>query len=420
MRRCLQLALLGAGHVAPNPMVGAVLVHEDRIIGEGYHQLYGQAHAEVNCLASVKEEDRPLISFSTLYVSLEPCAHHGKTPPCANLIVERQIPRVVIGCRDPFPAVNGKGIEILRSAGVEVGVGVLEGECRWVNRRFFAFYMEHRPFIVLKWAQSANGKMAAGIFAGNGKIDAEGGTNADDGGQAGTIGSRTRISNDYTNRLVHKWRSEEASILVGPRTALLDDPALTVRWWNGPNPIRLVIDKDLQLPPTLQLFDRSVPTIIFNNHRQEGELGHGAGGHAEGAGRSHRVEGKNEHGGEEGHRSREEGQRMHGGERNDPSEGKHNLVYYQLAMDSSLVHQLAMALYQLKIQSVLVEGGVRLLQSFIDEGYWDEARVITNTELEIPVGLASPVLENASLVSRETILSDTVRYYKNAATRGGK
>ena len=370
MRRCLQLALLGMGHVAPNPMVGAVLVHEDRIIGEGYHQLYGQAHAEVNCLAAVKEADRPLIPFSTLYVSLEPCAHHGKTPPCANLIVEKKIPRVVIGCRDPFPAVNGKGIEILRSAGVEVKMGMLEEECRWVNRRFFAFYTEHRPFIVLKWAQSADGKMAAGPTG-----DGMG------GGLTGGGAARTRISNEYTNRLVHKWRSEEASILVGPRTALLDDPALTVRWWNGPNPIRLVIDKELQLPPTLQLFDRSVPTIVFNNQRQEGEPGHAT-------------------------------ERF--------AEGQSALVYYQLATDSSLVHQLAMALYQLKIQSVLVEGGPRLLQSFIDEGYWDEARVITNTELEIPVGLASPVLENASLVSRETILSDTVRYYKKAGAGDGE
>ena len=342
MLRCLELALLGAGHTAPNPMVGAVLVHEDRIIGEGYHRQYGQAHAEVNCIAAVKEADKPLIQQSTLYVSLEPCAHFGKTPPCADLIVEKRIPRVVVGCRDPFPQVNGKGIEKLLAAGVEVVLGVLEKECIHLNKRFFTFNTQHRPYILLKWAQSANGKIGAG-------------------------GTRTLISNEYTNRLVHKWRSEEAAILVGTHTALSDDPALTVRSWKGPNPIRMVIDKENRLPSTLQLFDRRVPTIVFNTLRHE-EEGHDEAG---------------------------------------------NLRYYQLATDSSLVHQVVGALYQLKIQSVLVEGGARLLQSFIDEGYWDEARVITNNEVEIPGGLASPVLKDPQLLSRENLFSDTLCYYKN-------
>jgi diaminohydroxyphosphoribosylaminopyrimidine deaminase / 5-amino-6-(5-phosphoribosylamino)uracil reductase len=361
MHRCLELALLGAGHTAPNPMVGAVLVYDDpgagkdgiigegRIIGEGYHQQYGQAHAEVNCIASVREEDRPLIAASTLYVSLEPCAHFGKTPPCADLIIEKKIPRVVVGCRDPFPQVNGKGIEKLLAAGVEVTVGVLEKECIALNRRFFMFNTQHRPYIVLKWAQSADGKIA------------EVGREKDGMGTRKAGEARTLISNDYSNRLVHKWRSEEAAILVGTRTALADDPALTVRLWNGPDPIRLVIDKELRLPSSLQLFDRKVRTIVFNTLRHEEE---------------------------------------------------DNLLYYQLATDSSLVHQITLALYQLKIQSVLVEGGGRLLQSFIDEDYWDEARVITNNDLEIPGGLAAPVLKDARLVSRETFLSDFVRYYR--------
>jgi diaminohydroxyphosphoribosylaminopyrimidine deaminase/5-amino-6-(5-phosphoribosylamino)uracil reductase len=210
-------------------MVGAVLVYEDRIIGEGYHQLYGKAHAEVNCINSVKEEDQPLIARSTIYVSLEPCAHYGKTPPCADLIIARRIPRVVVGCRDPFPEVDGKGIEKLRAAGVEVTVGVLEAECKELNRRFFTFHTQHRPYIVLKWAQSMNGRIAG---------DGEG---------------RVLISNAYTNRLVHRWRSEEAGILVGTRTALADDPALTARLWNGPDPVRLVIDKELRLPGTTLL-----------------------------------------------------------------------------------------------------------------------------------------------------------------------
>jgi diaminohydroxyphosphoribosylaminopyrimidine deaminase/5-amino-6-(5-phosphoribosylamino)uracil reductase len=343
MRRCLELALSGAGYVAPNPMVGSVLVFTDpdtgleRIIGEGYHERYGERHAEANCIASVKEEDRALIARSTIYVSLEPCAHYGKQPPCADLIIEKQIPRVVAGCRDPFPQVNGKGIERLRAAGVDVLVGMLEAECVELNRRFFTFNTQHRPYIVLKWAQSADGKIA-GVGAG-----------------------RTLISNDYSNRLVHKWRSEEAAILVGTRTALLDDPALTVRLWEGANPIRLVVDKELRLPSSLQLFDGKVRTIVFNMVK------HDEGGMVE---------------------------------------------YYQLSPDSSLVHQISMALTQLKIQSVLVEGGGRLLQAFIDAGYWDEARVITNNELLIPGGLPAPELKDAGLVGSERLLNDTIRYFR--------
>ncbi len=336
MYRCLELARLGAGHVAPNPMVGSVLVYNDRIIGEGYHQLYGKAHAEVNCIASVRPEDEHLIPQSILYVSLEPCAHHGKTPPCADLVVTKGIPRIVVGCRDPFPQVNGKGIEKLLAAGIEVTLGVKEKECIDLNKRFFLFHTRHRPFIVLKWAQTAGGRIA------------------------GLGDSRLLISNEITNRLVHKWRSEEASILVGPRTALLDDPALTARLWTGPNPIRLVIDKDLQLPPDLKLFDKTVPTIVFNNHRHE-------------------------------------------------TQGP--VQYYQLATDSSLIQQLVLALHHLKIQSVLVEGGARLLQSFIDEDCWDEVRVITNDDLDIASGLPAPQLKHARLVSRESLLSDSIHYY---------
>jgi diaminohydroxyphosphoribosylaminopyrimidine deaminase/5-amino-6-(5-phosphoribosylamino)uracil reductase len=339
MQRCLELARLGAGYTAPNPMVGAVLVFEGRIIGEGYHRLYGKAHAEVNCVAAVKEEDIPLIRDATMYVSLEPCAHFGKTPPCADLIIAKKIPRVVVGCRDPFEEVDGKGIEKLRAAGVDVELGILEKECISLNKRFFTFHTLYRPYIVLKWAQSADGKIAAG-------------------------GERVLISNEYSNRLVHKWRSEEAAILVGTNTALLDDPALTVRLWKGQGPVRLVIDKELRLPGSLRLFDGSVRTIVFNTVRQE-EI------------------------------------------------PDLNLLYYRLNKEENLVPQIVKALYELKIQSVLVEGGTQLLQSFIDEGYWDELRVITNNELEIPGGLAAPVLKNARLQTVETLLSDTIRYYEN-------
>ena len=410
MQRCLELALLGAGYTAPNPMVGAVLVHEGRVIGEGYHALYGKAHAEVNCLASVKTEDQHLIPQATIYVSLEPCAHYGKTPPCADLIIEKKIPRVVVGCRDPFPDVDGKGIEKLLAAGVEVTVGVLEKECIALNKRFFTFHTRRRPYILLKWAQSANGKIGAGTLdlSGSGGIrndrgmmveglkgeestgkgagaagdEAElltGGVNSPGaaGDEAvlltgeinspGADGSRILISNAYSNRLVHKWRSEEAAILVGTNTALADDPALTVRLWEGPDPIRLVIDKKLRLPDTLRLFDGTVRTIVFNTVK-EGQKG--------------------------------------------------NLLYYPLRGEGSLVAPLVNALYELKILSVLVEGGTLLLQSFIDEGYWDEARVITNNELEIPDGLAAPILRNTQgPTTVETLLSDTIRIYYRSTER---
>lgn len=342
MQRCLQLATAGAGYVAPNPMVGAVLVHDGRIIGEGFHQAYGGPHAEVHCVNSVQEADRHLIAQSVMYVSLEPCAHFGKTPPCADLIIEKKIPQVVIGCRDPFKQVDGKGVEKLQAAGVQVTLGVLESECKSLNKRFITFHKEHRPYIVLKWAQTANGKI---------------------GGDIG--GERLFISHEFTNRLVHKWRSEEAAILVGTNTALFDDPSLTTRLWNGPNPVRLVIDMKLRLPSSLQLFNKQVRTIVFNSLQ-----------HVE----------------------------------------QDNLLYYQVTQDVNLVHQVTHALYQLKIQSVLVEGGAQLLQSFIDEGLWDEIRVITNNGQVAPHGLSAPRMITGRLQKQETLFSDSLHYFVNPQT----
>jgi diaminohydroxyphosphoribosylaminopyrimidine deaminase/5-amino-6-(5-phosphoribosylamino)uracil reductase len=260
MHRCLELAKLGAGYVAPNPMVGAILVNDGRIIAEGWHQQYGGPHAEVNCIASVKEEDKELIPQSTLYVSLEPCVHHGKTPPCTDLIIQHQIKKVVIGCRDPFKEVDGKGIEKLKAAGVEVELAdrLLAYECKNINKRFFTFHTKQRPYIILKWAQTADGKMAPSPPEG------EASPNPSEGGA-----SRLLISNEYSNRLVHKWRSEEAAILVGTNTALLDNPELTTRLWTGPSPIRLVVDMGLKLPSSLKIFDQQVRTIIFNTVKQE-------------------------------------------------------------------------------------------------------------------------------------------------------
>jgi diaminohydroxyphosphoribosylaminopyrimidine deaminase/5-amino-6-(5-phosphoribosylamino)uracil reductase len=339
MHRCLELAKAAAGYVAPNPMVGAVLVYENRIIGEGYHQKYGGPHAEVHCINSVKEEHRSVIDKSVMYVSLEPCAHFGKTPPCADLIIANKIPQVVIGCRDPFKQVDGKGVEKLQAAGVQVTLGVLEQEAKALNKRFITFHTQHRPYIILKWAQTANGKIA-------GDHNAE----------------RLLISNEFTNRLVHKWRSEEAAILVGTNTALFDDPALTTRLWNGPDPVRLVIDMNLRLPSTLQLFNGKVRTIVFNSlQHQEQE----------------------------------------------------NLLYYQVTHDVNIVHQVVHALYRLNIQSILVEGGAQLLQSFIDEGLWDEMRVITNNELVVPDGLPAPQIQNGHLQKQESLFSDTINYFIN-------
>ncbi|WP_046371621.1 bifunctional diaminohydroxyphosphoribosylaminopyrimidine deaminase/5-amino-6-(5-phosphoribosylamino)uracil reductase RibD [Flavihumibacter petaseus] len=248
MHRCIELAMKGAGTVAPNPMVGAVLVHGDRIIGEGYHRQYGQAHAEVECLAAVRPEDQHLISGSTLYVSLEPCAHFGKTPPCADLIVRQHIPRVVVGCRDPFPQVDGRGIEKLQLAGIETIVGILERECRQLNRRFFTFHEQRRPYIILKWAESANRAIA------------------------GAGGEPVKISHPLSDRLVHRWRSEEAAIAVGAKTVLKDNPSLTTRFWPGRNPVRVIFGGNTALPTSARIFSEEARTIVFRG--SESSLDH--------------------------------------------------------------------------------------------------------------------------------------------------
>lgn len=348
MQRCIQLAQLAAGNVAPNPMVGAVLVHDDKIIGEGFHEVYGGPHAEVNCINSVSDNDQSLISQSTMYVSLEPCAHFGKTPPCADLLVSRKIPKVVIGCRDPFFQVDGKGIEKLQAAGIQVSVGVLEDECKQLNKRFFTFHEQHRPFIILKWAQTQNAKI--------GGVQHE---------------PRLLISNEFTNRLVHKWRNEESGILVGTTTALLDDPILTNRYWPGKSPIRLVVDMELKLPSSLKIFtDGKAYTIVFNA-------------------RHHEV---------------------------DPQKIQSRAAgvgFYQVTKDVNLVQQISHALYQLNIQSVLVEGGPKLTQQFIDEQLWDEARVITNPGLHVPAGVSAPVLNHFVEINHEFIMSDHIEYFEN-------
>ena len=336
MSRCIELAKLAAGNVAPNPMVGAILVYDNKIIGEGYHQKYGEPHAEVNCINSVKDEHKSFITESTLHVSLEPCSHFGKTPPCVDLIISNKIPKVIVGCKDVYKEVAGRGIKKLRDANIEVIENVLESECIDLNKRFFTFHNKFRPYIILKWAQSANGKIAA-------------------------VDKRIFISNDYSNRLVHKWRSEEASIMAGTNTVSTDDPSLTTRLWKGKNPIRVIIDKDLKLPATLKVFNDEAKTIIYNSTKNSTEQ---------------------------------------------------NLFYIKLDKEN-FIDELVHSLFEMNIQSILIEGGAKTLQSFIDADLWNEARVITNTELVIENGIQAPGMKNFKLQKQEKYFSDIVNFYKN-------
>lgn len=324
MRRCLDLASKGAGYVAPNPLVGCVIVHQGKVIGEGYHQRYGEAHAEVNAINSVK--DPSLLSQSTLYVNLEPCAHFGKTPPCAHLIVEHEIPHVVIGSRDPYGEVNGAGIAYLKEHGVKVTAFVLEEKCRYVNRRFFTFHEQQRPYIILKWAQSLDGYM-----------DALRGIN-----DKGVFW----ITAPETKRLTHRWRSEEAAILIGTHTALTDQPALTTRAFQGPNPTRVLIDRNLEVPYSAPLFSKDAPTLVFN------EL------------------------------------------KTDTADNVH-LIKVDF---SNLAEHLLQELYNRSIQSVIIEGGARTLRHFIETYQWDEARVLSG-DLFLGQGLPAPRLEGKRIDS---------------------
>lgn len=316
IQRCIQLARNGMCNAAPNPMVGAVIVHNDRIIGEGYHARCGEGHAEVNAIRSVKDES--LLQESTIYVSLEPCSHYGKTPPCADLIIRKGIPRVVVGCVDPFSLVSGRGIQKLKDAGIDVKVGVLEAECRQLIKRFVTFNTQQRPYITLKWAESADGFI---------DINRE-------------EGQPVVLSTPITSMYVHKQRAEHHAILVGRKTALLDNPSLTTRNWYGKNPVRLVIDKELTLPTSLKLFDGSAPTWIFTAQDKASTS---------------------------------------------------QVIYFKLDFSRSILPQILQKLYENKLQALLVEGGSRLLQSFIDEGLWDEiytehsAKVLEN-------GVKGPVI----------------------------
>lgn len=322
MARCISLARGGAGNVAPNPMVGAVIVHQGRIIGEGFHRKYGEAHAEVNAIASVGDE--ALLKESTIYVSLEPCSHYGKTPPCASLIIEKQIPRVVIGCPDPFPEVAGRGVKMLREAGIEVVTGVMEKEARELNRVFMTFQEKKRPYVYLKWAQSADGFLD--LLRTDASLPA------------------VALSSAETLRRVHYLRAHVSAIMVGTRTALLDNPSLTVRHWAGNSPVRVVLDRSLRIPSDYHLLDGCVKTLVFTAKE---------------------------------------------------AANRENVEYVTIDFSQPVLPQVLHELYMRKLDSLMVEGGAVLLNAFLEEDVWDEARIET-APVSLRTGVKAPDINRAA------------------------
>ena len=326
IKRCIQIAKNGLGSTRPNPMVGSVIVHNNKIIGEGFTSAYGGNHAEVNAINSVK--DKSLLSEATIYVTLEPCSHYGKTPPCSDLIIEHNISNIVIGTIDTHSKVAGKGIKKLINAGRNVIVGILEDECKTHHKRFFTFHNKKRPYIILKWAETANGFIAPKT-----KNEAK----------------PVWISNTISRQLVHKWRAEEQAILVGTNTVLQDNPSLTVRDWTGQNPIRIVIDKIEKLSKDLNVFNNEAETIIISEKNTD--------------------------------------------------------------FSKNIASQICEILYQNEINSVIIEGGSKTLQTFIDENFWDEARIFTGT-VQFKTGIKAPLF-SGNLISEKHIFDDVLKIYTN-------
>ncbi len=339
IKRCIELAQNGLGTTYPNPLVGSVIVHNGIIIGEGWHRKAGEPHAEVIAINSVK--DKSLLKKSTIYVSLEPCSHFGKTPPCADLIIEHKIPKVVIGTIDPFAKVCGNGITKLKNAGVDVQVGFLKTECTELNKRFFTFHQKKRPYIILKWAQTQNGFIAPW--------------------QKKEV-KPVWISNTFSRQLTHKWRAEEQAIMVGTNTVLQDNPKLDVRNWTGENPIRIVIDKTLKIPSDFSVYDKSVKTIFITEKKQLST--------------------------------------------------HENLLFETIDFNKNVCIEILKALYKHQIQSVIIEGGKILLESFIQNNLWDEARIFTS-DLVFENGIKAPEFNTSSKPKAYKILNDTLEYFYN-------
>lgn len=342
MLRALQLAKNGIGTTRPNPSVGAVVVHNNTIIGEGFTSPYGGFHAEVNAINAVKNTE--LLKKATIYVTLEPCSHHGKTPPCTSLIIQKKIPKVVIGCTDPNHLVAGKGIALLKEEGCEVLVGVLEEACKKHHKRFLTFQNNKRPYIILKWAETKNG-----FIAPHSKNEQK----------------PVWISNVFSRQLVHKWRAEEHAILIGTNTVISDNPTLNVRNWYGNNPIRVVLDKNLRIPENVAVLDRSIKTIVISNiqHKKEySNIGTDT-----------------------------------------------QLVYGYIDFSKNIAQQICDVLYKKNIQSIIIEGGTKTLQTFINENLWDEARVFTGNS-KFKKGVKKPVF--SGIVAKEIkIKDDLLRIY---------
>ena len=337
MNRCFALAKKGMGTVSPNPLVGAVIVHNDRVIGEGWHEEYGQAHAEVNAIASVAKKDEQLLPEATIYVNLEPCSHVGKTPPCAHLLVEKGIRNVVIANKDSNPKVAGQGIAYLQQHGVSVATGILENQGKWLNRRFFTAIEKQRPYIILKWAQSQDH-----FFAKN-------------------DGKQHWITNELSRRLVHKWRSEEDAILVGTNTLKIDNPKLTNRFFQAEKqPVKVAFDRHVSTPKTHHFFTANQPAILINEIKNSQE---------------------------------------------------NNLQYCQLEFDNNLIINTLSILHKQQLQSVIIEGGAHTLQHFINQNYWDEARILIGAR-PLNNGIPAPKI-SGNIVKEFSLQEDRIQIIKN-------
>ena len=338
IKRCIELAKNGLGTTYPNPLVGCVIVYENKIIGEGWHKKSGESHAEVIAIESVQNKE--LLSSSTLYVSLEPCSHFGKTPPCADLILKYKIPNVVIGTIDPNSKVAGKGIQKLKDSGVNVTFGIIETEGNELNKRFFTFHRKSRPYIILKWAESADGFISP-INKSEQKP--------------------VWISNEYSRQLVHKWRSEEQAILVGTQTIIDDNPSLTVRDWVGNNPIRVVIDRENTINSSYNVFDNQAKTIVFSNK--------------------------------------------------EVTSNSDTIQYIKVDFDKNSTQAIVDKLFENNIQSIIIEGGRKTIQSFIDAHLWDEARVFIGG-INLNKGTKAPKINN-TIYSKSYLKKDTLLTYRN-------
>lgn len=348
MQQAINLAKQGFGNVAPNPLVGCVIVKDDKIVSQGYHQKFGEAHAEVNAINSLSEKINP--KDCVLYVTLEPCSHFGKTPPCADLIISKGFKKVIVACKDPNPLVSGNGIKKLQEAGIDVTTGVLEAEARELNKRFMTFFEKKRPYIILKWAMTADGFISKNPVPKNRE--------------------ENTITGKEAQIFVHQLRAENMAIMVGKNTVLKDNPSLTVRLVKGKNPTRIFIDKNLQVPESFNIYNSDAKTIVFNSIKENYLT---IEGHAELVSASAEIS----------KQIRNDGAGLTEDDRN-------NIRFIKLNFENNVLEQILNILHQLHIQSLLVEGGTILLNDFIKQNVWDETFIFQNPELNFGRGIKAP------------------------------